>query len=141
MAASKLRWPAIVDPWLPAMVRFGVKGLGGLALTVALLTVAVDVVGISRALAVPVVVVVKLVPGYLVVDKWVFGLFDSPDGVTGHGKRGVIHYAIQWLGKGGNYLIYLALIETGVLYQGAWVVGAVVVFPLIFAANWWVWGR
>jgi hypothetical protein len=33
------------------------------------------------------------------------------------------------------------LIETGVLYQGAWVVGAVVVFPLIFAANWWVWGR
>lgn len=127
--------------WLSSFVKFGIKGAVGLGFTVALLTVAVDGLGLSHALAAPLVWAVKVVPGYIAVDKWVFDLFPSPDGLAGHGRRGAIFYAVQWSGKALNYLIYLALIEFGLLYQGAWIVGALAVFPLIFGVNWLVWER
>lgn len=127
--------------WLLAFVKFGIKGVAGLGTTLLLLTLFVEVGGIAERYAIIAAWAIKVVPGYLATDKWVFSALPSPDGLASHGQRGVVMYAIQWGGKAVNYGIYVALLELGIVYQGAWTVGAIVVFPLIFATNYVVWQR
>jgi len=121
------------------MVRFGLKGGTGVLVNLALLTVFVDVVAIPPEWAVFCAWAITLVPGYIATDKWVFSIFPSPEGVVGHGQRGGVFYAIMWGGKALNYGIYLVLLHVGLFYQGAWVAGAVAVFPITFGLNYVVW--
>lgn len=125
--------------WFVQMVKYAIKGGTGMIVNVILLTIVVDIIGISKALGVPVVWVATLIPSYLFVDRWVFKLFPSPDGLTANVERSLAFYSIMWSGKGINYLLYLALIQFGFWYQAAWIAGAIVVFPFNFAANRWVW--
>lgn len=121
------------------MVRFGLKGGVGVIVNLVLLTFFVDVVGVPAQWAVFLAWLTTLVPGYIATDKWVFKIFPSPSGVLEHGQRGGVFYAIMWGGKALNYGIYLALLHVGILYQVAWVVGALAVFPITFGVNYAVW--
>lgn len=131
----------LAPEWVVQMVKYAIKGGTGMIVNVALLTFVVDIIGVSKALGVPVVWVATLIPSYLFVDRWVFKLFPSPDGLTANVERSVAFYAIMWSGKGINYVLYLVLIHVGFWYQAAWIAGAIVVFPFNFAANRWVWQR
>lgn len=129
----------LLPQWFRSMIRFGLKGGTGVLVNLGLLTLFVDGVGIPPQWAVFAAWAITLVPGYLATDKWVFNIFSSPEGVAGHGRRGGVFYAIMWGGKALNYGIYLALLHIGILYQAAWVVGAVAVFPITFGINYAVW--
>lgn len=125
--------------WLPAMVKFGVKGGAGLLVNLALLTLVVEFTPVPESLAIFVAWAITLVPGYVATDKWVFAVFPSPDGVGSHAHRGGLFYGVMWSGKALNYAIYLGLLYLAVPYQAAWAIGAVVVFPLTFGVNYACW--
>lgn len=131
----------MIPAWTWAAFKFGAKGGTGVVVNVILLTVLVDFVGIPARWAIFVAWAITLVPGYLATDLWVFSVFPSPDTATQHGQRGTLFYAVMWIGKGLNYVIYFVLLEVGIFYQGAWVVGAIVVFPWTFGANYWLWKK
>lgn len=122
------------------MWRFGVKGVGGLAANLALMTVFVEWAGIPPQFAVIISAVVLMLVGYQVVNRWVFGDHDGPDNLKAHLKRSLTFYAVQWGGKAVNYVIFIGLLDR-VPYQAAWTIGAVSVFFVTFGANRWVWTR
>lgn len=122
------------------LLKWGLKGVAGLAANLALLTVWVEVVGLPAWLAIAPNFVLLSTAGYLVASRWIW-----PDGVSPSSWRG---HAVQYLGqqtamvagKAGNYLLYLVLLPV-VRYQLAWFVGAVTTFLLTFVLNQWWWNR
>jgi len=137
---------AVVGPFLPGwvwpFVKFGGKGGAGLLFNIGLLTVIVDFGGIPPEYAVFVAWAATLIPGYLVTDKVVFREYESPDSVGSHGHRGLLHYAVMWTGKAGNYGVYYVLLAVpGMWYQAAWFLGAVAVLPWTFGLNYWLWRK
>lgn len=142
VAALVARADPFVPGWFWAFFKFGAKGGTGLLLNIVLLTVVVDVVGVPPQWAVFIVWAATLIPGYVVMDRFVFSAFPSPSGVGDHGQRGALHYAVMWSGKGANYVIYYVLLSVhGMPYQVAWGIGAVAVVPWTFGGNYWLWKK
>jgi putative flippase GtrA len=71
----------------------------------------------------------------------VFNDHDSADGWRGHLRRYVAMLTVNNSAKLGNYLIYVVLIQVGLDYRLAWVIGAVAVFLVTFGGNREVWRR
>jgi len=119
-------------------VRWGVKSVGGLLVNLALLTVWVDVVGLSPALAIVPNYAILSVAGYVVTDRWVYPEGLSPGTWRGHGRQYVGQQVAMLLSKGINFVLYLVLLPV-VEYRVAWVLGAVVSVVLTFSLTRWWW--
>lgn len=122
------------------LLRWGVKSVGGLAANVALLTLWVDGVGLSPAVALPINFVFISAASYVVTNEWVFDDGVTPSTWGAHARQWVGTEAAMLAGKGANYLIYLVLLPV-TDYRIAWVVGAVATFLLTFGLNRWWWTR
>jgi putative flippase GtrA len=121
-----------------ALVKWGLKAVGGLLANLALLTFWVEWVGLPPWLAIAPNFLLISVAGYAVANWWIW-----PEGVTpatwrGHLTQYVGMQVANLGGKVANYLLYLGLIPL-VDYRVAWLVGAVVTFLLTFVLNraWW----
>lgn len=120
------------------VAKWGLKSVGGLAVNVALLTLWVDYVGLSPALAIiPNFIIISAV-GYTVTNHWIFADGVTPTTLRGHATQYTGMQAANLVGKAANYLLYLLLLPL-VAYQVAWVVGAVVTFGVTFSLNRWWW--
>lgn len=114
------------------------KSLGGLIANLTLLTVWVEWVGLSPAVAIIPNFVIISVVGYTVTNRWIW-----PDGITpvtvrGHATQYVGMQAANMSGKVANYGIYLVLVPV-FDYRLAWVIGAGMTFLITFSLNkkWW----
>lgn len=114
------------------------KSLGGLVANLGLLTVWVEYVGLSPALAIiPNFVIISLA-GYTVTNYWIWPDGITPKTVRGHATQYAGMQAANLGGKAANYGVYLVLIPF-VDYRVAWVIGAGVTFAITFTLNkkWW----
>jgi putative flippase GtrA len=123
---------------LVSLLKWGAKALAGLALNIALLTVWVDYVGLSEALAIIPNFLIISALGYVVTNRWIWPEGVTPDTITGHARQYLGMQAANGTGKVANYAIYLVLLSW-VPYQLAWVIGAVLTFAVTFALNHWWW--
>lgn len=125
---------------LVSLLKWGAKAVAGLALNIALLTVWVDYVGVSEALAIIPNFLIISTLGYTVTNRWIWPDGVTPDTITAHARQYLGMQAANGTGKLANYAIYLVLISW-VPYQLAWVIGAVLTFAVTFALNNWWWQR
>jgi len=114
--------------------------VGGLLANLALLTLWVDHFGVPEWLAILPNWVILSLTMYAINDKWVFSELGSASSWAGHARQFIGSESIMMLGKGLNYVIYIALLAM-VDYRIAWTVGAVVAFLLTFGGNRWWWAR
>jgi putative flippase GtrA len=118
--------------------KWGLKSVGGLAANIFLLTVWVEYIGLSPAVAIIPNFFIISTGSYIITNTWIF-----PHGVS---PSGFYEHAAQWVGmqsamlgsKGLNYILYLALIPV-VDYRLAWIVGAAATFFVSFTLIklWW----
>jgi len=127
---------------MPAVsaIKWGLKSLVGLALNIALLTVWVDYVGVSPALAIfPNFVLISLL-GYTVTNRWIWPDGVTPTSLSGHARQYAGMQTANLAGKAANYVLYLLLLPF-LAYQTAWVAGALMTFTVTFLGNRWWWTR
>lgn len=116
-------------------IRYFIQSVAGLLVGLALLTLWVDGAGIAPQLAVFINWALLGVVNCAVLDRWVFDDADPATTLRGFANRFVGMQAAMISSKGVNYVIYVVLIEVGIFYQGAWVVGAGVSFVMSFILN------
>jgi len=119
-------------------IRYGIKSVGGLAVGLTLLTGWVELIGIPPQLAIFLNFIVMGVLGCLVLDRWVFQDTAAATTLRGFTKRFIGTQSAMASGKAVNYIIFIGLLELDIIYQAAWVAGAVVSFGLTFVTNRWV---
>lgn len=119
-------------------LKWFAKSVGGLVANLALLTVWVEYVGLSPAVAVLPNFVIISVVGYSVTNRWIWPNGITPATVRGHVTQYAGMQAANLSGKVANYGVYLVLIPFAD-YRLAWVIGAGVTFVITFFLNkqWW----
>lgn len=128
---------AVAEAWFggwQVRIRYFAQALAGLLVGLALLTLWVEWGGLRPEVAVLVNWVVMGLASCAVLDRWVF---PSPAATTprAFARRFVGYQAAMLTGKGLNYVVFVALVWTGVLYQLAWVGGAALSFVVSLALN------
>lgn len=125
---------------LVELVKWGGKSALGLGLNLALLTGWVELADIRPEVAVLVNWLLVTTAMYVVTDRWVYSARPSPASLRGHARRYVELELVKGASKLGNYAIFLALLEVGVVYQASWAIGAVAMFGLTFVSSRYLWG-
>lgn len=122
-----------------ALLRYGVKGAGFVALNVATQIALVEAGGLEPPVAAALSTAVMPLLGYVAMNRFVFQEAGAAKTRRGYVKRFVQYYAVNMSSKVVNYILFLGFLFAGVWYPVAYILGAAIVFALSFTVNRWLW--
>jgi putative flippase GtrA len=128
---------AVGEQWVGdwgVRVRYFAQSLAGLGVGLALLTLWVEWGGLRPWAAALVNFAVLGVVQCAIADRWVFGGGHATT-LRGFARRFAGYQVAMLSSKGLNYVVFVALVEAGLVYQVAWLAGAALSFGVSLALN------